>query len=140
MKCRLNIIFGIMIINIILFIYFVWNNTKPTKFLELKCYETKYEDHLKRVFLVTDLPNLSSVFKEDLYLKVKSLKKSKKSKEYLLFIKERDINLIEKYFWGDKKYYANCTASINNIDFLSSVTFFNDETEVDFYEGEYYFY
>lgn len=120
---------------------------KPTSIIELDCYKSLSKDglHLRRVFLVKSPPFFLEKFKAKVDSFKKKNTKGKYRTETLLFIKERDINIIEKYFWGDNNYYSGCNAKLNSEDFLGEIFYYKNkkhkwEFSFNLYEGEYYYY
>lgn len=113
-----------LLIILSVFFYFMYRNSD---FKELKCYmEHKHEkNNITRVYLVESLPWSLSAFESDLNNQLKSINKIDSScSENIYFVKEVDNNFVNRLIWGDDQQYEDCTAELNNIDYLAKVHFF----------------
>jgi len=113
-------------------------------FKEYPCYETESEGsrHVNRFVLVDNPPFFASTFEEVLKEKVKAYSKKYNGSETIYFIKERNIDFLTKYLWGDGEYYYNCEAKISDEDFLASAFYKKNSTKysLEFYKGDLYHY
>lgn len=127
------------------FLYFLYRNSN---FKELKCYEEHKHDKnsITRVFLVKSLPLSLNAFENDLKKQLKSISKIDLScSENIYFVKEVDHNIVNRLIWGDDEQYENCTAELNNIDYLAKAHFFKtsqgkDTLSIIIYSGSLYHY
>lgn len=134
-----------LLIFILVFFYFMF---RKSDFMELKCYKEHEHDknHVKRIYLVKSLPWSVDIFENDLMNELKSINKIDSScLENIYFVKEVDHNIVNRFIWGDNEQYEDCTAEVNNIDFLANVHFFKttngkDTFSVRIYSGPLYHY
>lgn len=115
---------------------------------ELKCYEEYSEDgtYRSRAFIVNSPPWFVSSFEQMVIEEVKKINRDITLKsETIYFVKEIDVNLINRFLWGNNDCYSECKGELRSEDYLARVFFFKtsdnrDTVSIKIYTGPTRYY